>query len=176
MSEIRKANTDATYFITLSVVGWIDVFTRRDYADELIKNLQYCQRHKDLVVFAYVIMPSHLHLVCRREKGLLSELLRDFKSYTAKQILQAIQDNPQESRKEWMLYLFKYYANIRAQHAVYMFWQKTNHPVEVSSPAMVEQKIHYIHMNPVTAGMVHEPQEYVFSSANPFSPLRVVPY
>ena len=91
MSEFRKANIPhATYFVTLTVVGWIDIFTRRDYTDEIIKNLKYCQENKDLEIFAYVVMPSHIHLICRRNKGLLNDLLRDFKSYTAKEILKKV--------------------------------------------------------------------------------------
>ena len=118
MSEFRKANIPhATYFVTLTVVGWIDIFTRKDYTDEIIKNLKYCQENKDLEIFAYVVMPSHIHLVCRRNKGLLNDLLRDFKSYTAKEILKKVQLHPQESRREWLLYMFKFFAKRYAQNA-----------------------------------------------------------
>lgn len=146
MSELRKANIpSATYFITLTVVGWIDVFTRKEYTDEIVKNLKFCQEKKDLEIFAYVIMPSHIHLVCRRNKGLLSELLRDFKSFTAKQLLKLIAENPQESRKEWLMYMFKFFANRHAQNSEFMFWQKTNHPTELFSADIIEQKVDYIH-------------------------------
>ena len=64
MSELRKANTDYPYFITLTVVGWIDIFSRRIYAEELIKNLIFCQQNKGLKIYAYVIMYSHVHMVC----------------------------------------------------------------------------------------------------------------
>lgn len=146
MSELRKANIpSATYFITLTVVGWIDVFTRKEYADEIVKNLKFCQEKKDLEIFAYVIMPSHIHLVCRRNKGLLSELLRDFKSFMAKQLLKLIAENPQESRREWLMYMFKFFANRHAQNSEFMFWQKTNHPTELFSADIIEQKVDYIH-------------------------------
>jgi putative transposase len=174
MSETRKANIPfSTYFVTLTVVGWIDVFTRRDYTDEIIKNLKYCQEKKDLEIFAYVVMPSHIHLICRRNKGLLSDLLRDFKSYTAKQILKMIEANPQESRKEWLMYMFKFFANRYAQNAEFMFWQKTNYPIELYSPAVIQQKLDYIHNNPVVAGIVIEPNFYQYSSACAVSPLMV---
>lgn len=174
MSELRKANIpEATYFLTLSVVGWIDVFTRKEYTDEIIKNLHFCQNHKDLEIFEYVVMPSHIHLICRRNKGLLNEWLRDFKSYTAKQILKMIQDNPQESRKEWLIYMFQFFAKRYVQNAEYMFWQKTNHPIELYSNKVIQQKIDYIHQNPVVAGIVTEPWYYLYSSACSDSPLKV---
>jgi REP element-mobilizing transposase RayT len=70
MSELRKANVpEATYFVTLTVVGWIDIFTRKEYSDEIIKNLAFCQEKKNLEIFEYVIMPSHIHLICRRNQG-----------------------------------------------------------------------------------------------------------
>ena len=173
MSEFRKANIPhATYFVTLTVVGWIDIFTRRDYTDEIIKNLKYCQENKDLEIFAYVVMPSHIHLVCRRNKGLLNDLLRDFKSYTAKEILKKVQLHPQESRREWLMYMFKFFANHHAQNAEYMFWQKTNFPIELYSPAIIQQKVDYIHNNPVEAGIVTEANYYQYSSACEVSPLK----
>ena len=174
MSELRKANVpEATYFVTLTVVGWIDIFTRKEYSDEIIKNLAFCQEKKNLEIFEYVIMPSHIHLICRRNQGVLNELLRDFKSYTDKQILQLIRDNPQESRKEWLVYMFQFFANRHAQNSENMFWQKTNHPIELYSNKVIDHKIDYIHQNPVTAGIVTEPCYYLSSSACADSPLKV---
>ncbi|MEZ0538544.1 REP-associated tyrosine transposase [Fibrella arboris] len=177
MSEFLKANVpDAPYFITLTTVGWIDVFTRQDYCRELINNLQYCQRERGLEIYAYVIMSNHLHLIVRRraQAGLLSDLLRDFKSVTAKKIIQLINSNAEESRSTWLLYLFAYYAKQANQHKELMFWQKTSHPVELWSNKMIDQKRDYIHNNPVKAGIVLEPQQYLFSSACPESPLKVL--
>ncbi len=174
MSELRKANTDHAYFLTMTVIGWIDVFNRPIYAEEILKSLQFSQQRKSLEIYAYVLMSNHLHLVCRRREGLLSEWIRDFKSFTAKTIIQLIEQNPLESRKDWMLRLFEYHARHQQQHATYMFWQKTNHPVELSSAFLVRQKIDYIHLNPVRAGVVYEPYHYVYSSANPASTVKVL--
>ncbi|RYF63747.1 MAG: transposase [Cytophagaceae bacterium] len=158
MSELLKANVaDAPYFVTLTTVGWIDVFTRQEYCRELIKNLQYCQRERGLEIYAYVIMSNHMHLIVRRQAqaGLLSDLLRDFKSVTAKKLTQLIESNPEESRSTWLLYLFAYHAKQAKQEM--MFWQKTSHPVELWSNKMIDQKRDYIHYNPVKAGIVLEP-------------------
>lgn len=68
MSELRKANIpQSTYFITLTIVGWIDIFTRKAYVDNLIKNLKFCQNKKGLEIFECAIMrnaaqPSHIYI------------------------------------------------------------------------------------------------------------------
>ena len=173
MSELRKANFEGTFFVTFTVVGWIDVFTREMYCDEIIKNLIYCQKNKGLEIYAYVIMPSHIHLVVSRKEGLLSDWIRDFKSFMAKQIVAAINANPQESRKEWLNYMFSYFAKGSKQNQDFMFWQKTNHPVELYTEKVIEQKIDYIHNNPVEAGIVTQAEFYKYSSANIDGELKI---
>ena len=172
MSEIRKANIEgAAYFITLTVEGWVDAFTRKELVEELVKNIQYCQQSKGLEVFAYVIMPSHVHMIVRRGGGLLSDLLRDFKAYTAKQLLSLIATHTSESRREWMLPFFQQQAIGKAQNKHFAFWRKDSHPIELWSGKVVEQKIRYIHQNPVEQGIVTEAHHYRLSSAHPDGPL-----
>ena len=173
MSELRKANTDHAYFITFTVVGWIDVFTRHEYCDEIISNLEYCRKHKGLKVYEYCIMSNHIHLIVSHSDGKLSDFLRDFKSFTSKRIIELITNTPQESRKKWMLHLFKYFAKVQNQNSEYMFWQKTSHPIELFTADVFDQKRNYIHQNPVKAMMVNDETRYVYSSANPDSPFIV---
>ncbi|MEQ8628041.1 transposase [Ekhidna sp.] len=174
MSELRKANTDATYFLTFTVVGWIDVFTRSRYCDIIIDSLKFCSENKGLDVFSYVIMPSHIHMLARHEEGKLNEIIRDFKSYTAKEIIRTIDQEQGESRMEWLLEMFREYASTQKQNKVYQFWQKTSHPIEMLSSEMIDQKQEYIHNNPVAAGLVNDPESWVYSSANVMSPLKVL--
>lgn len=173
MSELRKANTDRPFFITLTVVGWIDVFIRNDYCEEFINNLEYCRKNKGLKVYAYCIMSSHIHLIMANNDGNLPAIIRDLKSYTAKRIIEMISSNTAESRKKWLLHLFKYYAKFHNQNSEYQFWQKTNHPIELFTPAVFDQKVDYIHRNPVEAMQVNDETAYVYSSANPDSPFKV---
>ena len=85
MSRYKIQNQESEYFVTLTIVDWVDVFIRKRYKDIVIESLDYCQRQKGLTVFAYVIMSSHLHLIVKADKGLrFSDILRDFKKYTAK--------------------------------------------------------------------------------------------
>ncbi|WP_448702054.1 transposase [Mucilaginibacter sp. AW1-3] len=173
MSELRKANTDRPFFITLTVVGWIDVFIRADYCDEFLKSLEFCRKHKGLKVFAYCIMSSHIHMIVANDDNNLPNIIRDLKSYTAKSIIALIKSNIQESRKDWLLHLFQFNAKYHQQNSEYMFWQKTNHPIELYTSAVFDQKVDYIHHNPVESGTVNDEANYVYSSANPDSPFKV---
>ena len=135
MSEIRKANSDLAYFITFTTVGWIDVFTRKELADIIIERLKIARRDHAIAIYAYVIMSSHIHLIAqKKDDTLLSDWIGSFKSITAKDIIKAINTETYESRKSWLDYLFKYFAKFKKQNIVYMFWQKTSHPIEVYSP------------------------------------------
>ncbi len=174
MSEHLKAHKEGTlYFCTLTVVGWADVFTRKRNAEVIIESLAYCQKAKGLELFAYVLMPSHLHLIGRVQEGRLSDVLRDFKSFTAKRLLELIANEPGESRREWLMRLFREAAEGTNQNKELMFWQKTNHPIEITHEAMYDQKVAYMHNNPVEEGLVTLPEHYAWSSAHPNSPLRM---
>ena len=161
--------------MTLTVVGWVDVFIRPQYTDILLDSLRYCQQHKGLEVYAYVIMSSHIHLIAARTEGNLSDVLRDLKAHTAQQLLKAIAENEQESRQEWMMRLFTYYSRPQRQNEQYMFWQKTTFPIALLTPTVVRQKMDYIHNNPVAAGLVTAPEHYPLSSACYFSPIKTLP-
>ncbi|MFY0602055.1 MAG: transposase [Cyclobacteriaceae bacterium] len=177
MSELRKANTDHAYFLTFTVVGWIDLFTRKECCDIIINSMKFCQQNKELEIYAYVIMPSHIHMIARRKNGLMSDLIRDIKSYTAKEIVRFVSEDSRESRKtglatQWLLHMFRYHAKYQKQNKEFQIWQKSNHPIELHSNEVFDQKIEYIHLNPVTSCIVKEPECYVYSSANPESPLQ----
>jgi putative transposase len=157
----------------MTVVGWIDVFTRKKYADEIIKNLNYCIEHKGLEIYEFCIMSNHLHLICSAKDGEVGKVIRDFKSFTAKEIIRSIDENPQESRKEWLLYMFRYFAKGSSPKCEFQFWQHHNHPVWLESRKFILQKTRYIWNNPVKAGIVSEPQHYIYSSANPDTELKL---
>jgi REP element-mobilizing transposase RayT len=103
----RNASTDELYFVTLTVTDWIDVFTRRLYTDFIIKNLEHCQQHKKLNIYAYVIMTNHIHLVANVTDGSLGDVWGHFKTFTSKRLFEMIAGNQQESRREWMVKAFE---------------------------------------------------------------------
>lgn len=152
-------NPEGVYFVSFAVQSWVDIFTRNEYKNILVENLEYCQIHKGLEIFAWCIMTNHLHLVIRaKEEVLLQNILRDYKKFTSKAIIQAINENIQESRKDWLLEQFKTPEGIR-------FWRGDNKPIELWSNKVIDQKIDYIHQNPVEEGIVFKAEDYVYSSA-----------
>ena len=170
----RTASTDELYFVTLTVVDWIDVFTRRYYNDYIIENLAWNQANKNLNIYAYVIMTNHIHMVANVTDGSLGEVWGKFKTYTSKRLYEMIAGNVQESRREWMLHAFDRVGKYNPLNTNHQFWQNGNYPVLLYSPAVIEQKIDYIHENPVRAGFVGSAHEYWYSSANPESPLKII--
>ena len=161
------ADQYAAHFVTFTVVGWVDIFTRKHCKDIFIDALKYCQEHKGLVVHAYVIMSNHVHLVLRAEEGSigLSAIIRDLKKYTSKQLLKWVLKNPKESRTGWMEVVFKYYAKYNSNNKAYQVWKQDNHPKVVLYPRFTNRKLNYIHNNPVVAGIVDEAEAYLYSSA-----------
>lgn len=116
-------------------------------------------------IFAYCFMPNHVHFIFRDINENPSGLLRDFKKHTAKKVLKTIQENPQESRKAWLLWMFEHAGKQKANVSKYSFWQHNNQPIELWSTAVIKQKLNYIHNNPVKAGFVTEPTHWKYSSA-----------
>ena len=161
-------NQAAAHFITFAVVGWVDVFTRKDYRDIVLESIRHCQKEKGLLLHAWCIMSNHLHLIVAAKENNLSDILRDFKKFTSKQIIKAIQNNEQESRREWMLEIFKKAGETNGRNSEYQFWRQDNQPKELYSPSFVFQKLNYIHNNPVEAGIVDKPEEYLYSSARDY--------
>jgi REP element-mobilizing transposase RayT len=150
-------------------VGWADVFSRQIYRDILIESFKYCREHKELEIFAYVVMTNHVHCILRSKNGKLSDLVRDFKKHTSKQIMESIENNAKESRKEWLEMIFKYYAKFNKRSKDKQFWTHENHAVELSTNEMIEQRLNYIHLNPVRSGIVANPEDYLYSSARNYA-------
>ncbi|MCX2739479.1 REP-associated tyrosine transposase [Pontibacter anaerobius] len=153
------------HFISFSTVNWIDVFTRPAYKDIVVESLNYCVKNKGLKVYAWCIMSNHVHLIIGSETENQSGIIRDLKKHTSKTIIKAISDNLQESRKEWMLWMFERAGKLNSNNETCQFWQQHNQPIELNSNFLMDQKLNYIHNNPVEAGFVYEAQDYPYSSA-----------
>ena len=164
-SKYKFYNPDGTYFVTFAVVRWVDVFTRDIYREIILDSLKYCQTEKGLRLHAYVIMTNHLHLIVSREgKNLLENIMRDLKKFTSSQLIKAIKNNPYESRKEWMLEIFETEGRKNPNNRHYQFWQQDNHPIELATNKMIDQRLEYLHNNPVKQGFVKNAEDYPWSS------------
>ncbi|WP_134145952.1 REP-associated tyrosine transposase [Flavobacterium sp. 270] len=161
--KFREKNS--AYFISFATVHWIDVFTREAYFACIIESLEYCRKNKGMEIFGYCIMPSHLHIIFRSTFGDPSGLLRDFKGFTSKKMVKIIEENPEESRKDWMLWMFERAGKKNCNVEKKQFWQQHNHPIEIWSLKVFEQKLNYVHQNPVETGFVTDPIDWKYSSA-----------
>lgn len=172
MSEAYKIyEIDKAYFLTLTVVGWIDVFTKMIYKIKLVESLKYCQKNKGLEIFSWCLMPSHLHLIARAAGNYsLSEILRDFKKFTAKTIIKQIIEQ-HDSRQKWMLNQFEFNGRYLKRIEKYKFWQDGNHAEIIYTPNFFYEKLEYIHNNPVKEMIVSKPEDYLFSSARNYAGL-----
>ena len=168
-TKYKFGDNEMAHFITFSVVNWIDALTRNVYKDIIVESLQYCIKEKGLKLHAWIIMSNHVHLIASTGKDfLISNILRDFKKYTSKQIFKAIKENLVESRKEWMIWIFERTGKRNSNNKDFQFWQQDNHPIELTSVTMLRQRLDYLHENPVRAGIVFEPQQYVYSSGTDY--------
>jgi len=158
-------NPEGVYFVSFAVVEWIDVFTRNEYKD-ILESLRYCQREKGMEIYAWCIMSNHVHLIfssIRNEKPEL--ILGSFKHFTSNAIVAAIKENPQESRKEWLLKQFEGTAEKSSNIKHYQLWRHDNKPIELWSNKVIDEKLNYIHNNPVEEGLVFRAEHYMYSSA-----------
>lgn len=163
-------NPEGLYFVSFAVVYWLDVFTRNEYKNLLLESLTFCQQEKGMEIIAWCIMTNHVHLVFRSVNGEKPEnLLGDFKRFTSNAIVKAIKENPKESRKEFLLHQFKKAAESVSNVKHHQFWRHDNKPIELWSNAVIKEKIDYIHQNPVEAGLVYKPEDYVYSSARDYA-------
>ncbi|MFT3676829.1 MAG: transposase [Chitinophagaceae bacterium] len=158
----------AIHFVTFSVVEWVDVFTQKMYRDIVLDSIKSCQENKGLLLHCWCIMSNHLHLILSAKNNDLSNLLRDFKKFTSKEILSAIEANQRESRRNWMLSIFRDAGQRNSRNKNYQFRRQDNQPQELYSSAFIFQKMNYIHNDPVEAGIVEKPEHYMYSSAKDY--------
>lgn len=167
--KYKFGESTGAYFISFATVYWIDVFTRDKYFSVITASLDYCRKNKGMEIYGFCIMPSHIHLIFRSAEADPSGLIRDFKGFTSRRMLKTIEENAQESRKEWLLWMFekagKKNSNVRNRQ----FWQQNNKPIELWTLKVFEQKLNYIHNNPVISGFVTNPVDWKYSSARNYA-------
>jgi putative transposase len=163
-------------FLTCTVVGWIDIFTRPVYKDIITQSLKYCRQEKGLLLYGYVLMPNPLHMIASAGAGgNLSHILRDFKKFTSVEIKKYLNDyeNP-ESRREWMLSMFGMAGKDNAANEEFQLWKNDNHPIALYSHEVILQKLEYLHLNPVRMGFVSKPEDWLYSSATNYAGMESI--
>jgi REP element-mobilizing transposase RayT len=172
MSDKYKIwDNSKAYFLTMTVTGWIDVFISKNCKLLIMDSLKYCQENKGLVIFGYCLMSNHIHMIASVEGDYtLSEIIRDFKKYTSKAIINELKNSP-GIKKIWMLEYFKKEGMNNKKIRNYKFWQEGNHAEMIQSNKFFDEKLDYIHNNPVKELIVEKPEDYIFSSARNYAGL-----
>ena len=152
------------YFVTLTVLHWIPVFTRPDTVNILLDSLRYLSKDS-LKVYAWVVLENHCHLVL--QSNALDRDIARFKSWTAKYLIQYLAEHKVTQILEQLAFYKKAHKNDRA----YQFWQEGVHPQLIQSEAMMRQKVEYIHLNPVKRGYVDDAIHWRYSSARSYENL-----
>lgn len=170
--KYKFADNDKIYFVSFAVTNWIDLFIRNEYKEEIVNSIKYCQENKDMELYGWCIMTSHVHLIIGTRGNPMQNIMRDLKRHTSEVLHKAIQNNNAESRKEWMLWIacpdlsgMERAAKKNSNSAKFQLWQPESHPVQLINNKMAHQKLEYMHYNPVEAGFVTKAEEWKYSSA-----------
>ena len=167
-SKYKFNDPDELYFVSFAVVNWIDLFIRNIYKDILLDSWRHCQKEKGMELYGWCIMTSHVHMIIGSQKEKMEDIMRDMKKFTSGKLKQAIKDYPGESRREWMLKLMEEAGKANSYNKDFQLWQQDNHPIELTTLEIAHQRLDYIHYNPVEAGIVEKPEDYLYSSARDY--------
>ncbi|MCD6660341.1 MAG: transposase [Lentimicrobium sp.] len=170
MSEKYKTQQgDNVYFVTFTIVDWLNVLEHKKYIDILVDCIKYYQLNKGLRIFGYCIMPNHVHMIVQgTEKWSVSEILRDLKKISNRKIVQALQEEDTKKSGQ-ILSLFKEAADKIKRVKNFKVWQDGNHAILLYSNKFYWQKLNYIHMNPVKKGLCINTWDYEYSSARDYT-------
>ena len=166
-SRYRVGDPRQAYFVTSTIVQWLPVFTTSACCDILVQALAYCQEHKDLQIYGWVILDNHFHaiLACPRLPR-LPQIMAAIKRHTAKRLLGQVE----AEGRDWLLNQWHFYRAKYKTESDYQVWQEGYHPEAIVSDEMMLQKLDYLHQNPVARGWVIEPAHWRYSSAHEWLP------
>ena len=162
-SRYRITENETPYFLTGTVVAWLPVFAYPQFAEIIFESWRFLQEQRKIHIHGYVCLENHIHWIASGQD--LPEQIRNFKSFTARKILDGLKRDGFES-------VLNELAFFKLQHKEkqrFQLWQEGNHPQEIQSEAMMLQKLDYIHQNPVQRGYVDRPEDWRYSSARNYS-------
>jgi len=151
--------------MTCTIVAWLPVFATRRFAEAILDSWRFLQTKRDIDIIAYVILENHLHWIAVGPD--LSLRVGQFKSFTARTIIDAMK----ETNYETMLQELEFYKKRHKIDQQFQFWQESSHPQVIEHEDMMEQKINYIHNNPVKRGYVDDAVHWRYSSARNYAGL-----
>ena len=160
MTEKRNRMEGSIYYITSVTYNRLKIFTRPSFVILIIDSLNYYRYQYSCKLIGYVIMPDHIHLlIWPREEKAVTDFMRDFKRFTSGRIARQAKV---ENKKEWME-KFEL-AGFETERAEYKVWQDSFWEQSIYTEKFLTQKLDYIHLNPVRAGIVENTEAYPYSS------------
>jgi REP element-mobilizing transposase RayT len=151
------------HFITCTILHWLPVFTRPDSVQIILDSLSHLKTSDKLKLYGFVILENHLHLIVSSED--LSNTIKKFKSFTAKEIIKLLQAN----RANNILDQLAFYKKAHKKDSSYQVWQEGCAAKLIQGYEMMRQKLKYIHHNPVKRGYVEVAEHWRYSSAKNYA-------
>ncbi len=158
-SRYRFGEAGFPHFLTCTVVGWLPVFTRPETVQIVLDSWQFLQDQERMTLLGYVVLENHVHFIASAVD--LAKEVGDFKSYTARRII----DHLSERRVQTLLDGLAYHKVRQKTDRAYQLWQEGSQPKMIETEATLRQKLEYIHNNPVKRGYVSDPTHWRYSSA-----------
>lgn len=172
MSRQPLLSNSELCFITFTTTAWIDIFTRPMYKDIMVESIKYCQDNKGLLLYAWCLMSNHIHMIAQAEEGIvINDIIRDMKKFTSRSITGEIKCGI-ESRRDWLLNILHFRGQSHPKKIDYKLWQDSFDCYELYSNSAIDQKLNYIHQNPVRAQIVEEDFHYLYSSARNYAGMK----
>ena len=146
-----------TYFTTATILNWIPLLERNDFKDIVIDSLRFAVMNKRALVYAFVIMNNHFHVVWQiLTPFTLCDVRQNMLKYTAQQLRSMLLENPD-------YYPLEKFRVDRGDRT-YQIWERNPLSIEIYSDKVLKQKINYIHNNLVKKGL--DDVSYKYSSAS----------
>ncbi len=167
-SRFRFGESPFPHFLTCTVVGWLPVFTRSETVQILLDSWRFLQDQDRLTLFGYVVLENHIHFIASADD--LAKEIGDFKSYTARRII----DYLSERQVRTLLDGLEYHKARHKGDRAFQFWQEGSHPKVIETEEVLRQKLEYIHQNPVKRGYVSDPTHWRYSSARNYAGIEAL--
>ena len=169
MQKDKKENPNqkTCSYLTFNTVDWVDIFVRPVYKQVIADALNNFINQKGLIVYSWCLMSNHLHLIADcKATTTLALFERDFKRHTTTAILEAIDVEP-DLRRQWMLQRFEHSSQSLKRIEKFQLWQNCSNPtlIEFKQVYKLQERILYVHENPVRDRIVARPEDYLYSSA-----------
>src|SRR5690606_21755808 len=148
---------DCPQFFTATILNWNKLLKPESHKMIIIESLVYLVRSERVIVYGYVIMDNHLHIIWKLTLFYsLKHTQLSFMKFTAQRIKRDLETHHRDVLKMFL---------VASKDRTYQFWQRNALCVDLYSDAIIEEKLQYIHQNPVKAGLSVNTFDYKFSSA-----------